>query len=186
MRPAVVLRTVGAVDRGVVVAILTTPYSLASTCTSGTVTSHERPVLIRRRFRCSMEPASLGEASALRRVASFRRTDNWLDRHVGHPTAYAATNFPFGVITHLPHSSSGTPVDEDRRATIAASRVLSPLRCTMTKSALHRVWLAKRPIAMNRAPPWMRTRLWKNTQRMDPCREPTHDSPAARTGNRIV
>jgi hypothetical protein len=39
------------------------------------------------------------EAFVLKRLASFRRSDNWLNAYVGHRDAYAATNFPFEVVT---------------------------------------------------------------------------------------
>ena len=42
------------------------------------------------------------EATVLRRVVFFRSTDNWWNMHVGHQNAYAATNYPFAVVTLYP------------------------------------------------------------------------------------
>src|SRR5262252_3784799 len=39
------------------------------------------------------------EVFALRYLANYRATDNWWNIHVGHSQAYAATNFPLGVVT---------------------------------------------------------------------------------------
>jgi hypothetical protein len=64
-----------------------------------------------------MERASLERRQRSRRVVSFRRTDNWWNRYVGHPTAYEATNFPFAVMTIYP-TFFKYPVDDIERATI--------------------------------------------------------------------
>ena len=102
------------------------------------------------------------EASALRRVASFRRTDNWWNRYVGHPTAYAATNFPFA--RHRPSTprSSEYPVDDIERATILLHESYH-LFGDDEKFALHRVWLAKDRLGWT-ALRYGRTRVWKNTR----------------------
>ena len=42
------------------------------------------------------------EAFVLRRLVRFRATDNWWNRYIGHQSAYAATNFPFQVVTLYP------------------------------------------------------------------------------------
>lgn len=42
------------------------------------------------------------EAFILRNLVFYRATDNWWNRKVGHASAYAATNFPFEVVTLYP------------------------------------------------------------------------------------
>jgi hypothetical protein len=37
------------------------------------------------------------EVFVLRHLVTYRGTDNWWNRYVGHQSAYAATNFPFEV-----------------------------------------------------------------------------------------
>src|SRR5215210_2687512 len=50
-----------------------------------------------------MEQKGFGkEAFVLRHLVSFRTTDNWWNMQVGHHDAYAATNFPFEVMTLYP------------------------------------------------------------------------------------
>ena len=46
------------------------------------------------------------EARVLRNVVFYRSSDSWWNKHVGHPNAYAATNFPFAVVTLYPASSN--------------------------------------------------------------------------------
>ena len=43
-----------------------------------------------------------GEVFLLDRMTSFRATDHWWNEHVGHGQAYAATNFPFQIMTLYP------------------------------------------------------------------------------------
>ena len=39
------------------------------------------------------------ETAVLRHFANYRSTDNWFNLYLGHREAYAATNFPLGVVT---------------------------------------------------------------------------------------
>lgn len=57
------------------------------------------------------------DAFLLRHVAVFRSTDNWLNSTVAKENAYAATNFPFEVITLYPDFFT-YPLDDTERAAI--------------------------------------------------------------------
>ncbi|MDH3529839.1 MAG: hypothetical protein OEQ28_09760, partial [Acidobacteriota bacterium] len=57
------------------------------------------------------------EVFLLRRVATFRVSDNWLNSFVEDENAYAGTNFPFEVITLYPDFFEKS-VDEAERAAI--------------------------------------------------------------------
>ena len=57
------------------------------------------------------------QAFVLKRLVRYRSTDNWWNRHNGHQSAYAATNFPFEVVTLYPQFFED-PVDEVERAAI--------------------------------------------------------------------
>ena len=144
---------------GVVVTILTSAYA-SLLLTSEGVTPDERQMLMDA-IQVLDGAGFSREASALRRVASFRRTDNWWNRHVGHPTAYAATNFPFGVITIYP-TFFKYPVDDIERATILLHESYH-LFGDDEKFALHRVWLAKDRLGWT-ARRYGHTRVWKNTR----------------------
>ena len=57
------------------------------------------------------------EATLLSRVATFRSTDNWLNSSVAKENAFAAANFPFGIVT-LYADFFTYPADEVERAAI--------------------------------------------------------------------
>lgn len=57
------------------------------------------------------------EAFLLKYVTAFRGTDNWLNASVEKENAYAATNFPFEIITIYPDFFA-YPVDDVERAAI--------------------------------------------------------------------
>src|SRR6266550_9498104 len=42
------------------------------------------------------------ETLVLKHLTMFRRTDNWWNKYIGHRDAYAATNFPFEIVTLYP------------------------------------------------------------------------------------
>lgn len=58
-----------------------------------------------------------GEAFMLGSVTVFRSTDNWWNSYTGHADAYAATNFPFQVVTLYPEFFT-LPVDDTERAAV--------------------------------------------------------------------
>ena len=101
------------------------------------------------------------EASALRYLVSYRRTDNWWNRYVGHQTAYAATNFPFGVVTLYP-AFFKFPVDDTERATILLHESYHLLG-DREEAALQRVWTEKQRLGWT-FPRYSHTRVWKNTR----------------------
>ncbi len=57
------------------------------------------------------------EAIFLRRLAVFRSTDNWLNASVAKENAFAATNFPFEIITIYPDFFT-YPKDDIERAAV--------------------------------------------------------------------
>ena len=57
------------------------------------------------------------EAFLLNYITAFRGTDNWLNASVEKENAYAATNFPFEIITIYPDFFT-YPMDETERAAI--------------------------------------------------------------------
>jgi hypothetical protein len=59
----------------------------------------------------------INEAYLLRDVATFRGSDNWLNATVAKENAYAATNYPFAVITLYPDFFT-YPEDETERAAV--------------------------------------------------------------------
>lgn len=56
------------------------------------------------------------EAGMLRRFAVFRSTDNWLNASVAKENAFAATNFPFAIVTVYSDFFTYTADDLERAA----------------------------------------------------------------------
>ena len=144
---------------GVVFTILATAYA-SLVLTSEPVTMHERQFVIEA-IQVLDEKGFSKEASALRRVVSFRRTDNWWNHYVGHQTAYAATNFPFAVITLYP-TFFKFPTDDTERATILLHEAYHVFGDD-EEFALRRVWLVKERLGWT-AIRYGHTRVWKNTR----------------------
>jgi hypothetical protein len=56
------------------------------------------------------------EVMMLRHFANYRATDNRWNLYLGHPDAYAATNFPLGVVTLYPTFFTAAMDDIERAA----------------------------------------------------------------------
>jgi len=59
----------------------------------------------------------INEAFLLRDLATFRNNDNWLNASVPKENAFAATNYPFVIVTLYPDFFS-YPLDDTERAAI--------------------------------------------------------------------
>ena len=101
------------------------------------------------------------EAFMLRNVASYRGTDNWWNAYVGHHEAYAATNFPFEVVTLYAPFFDAT-VDDTERAVILLheSHHLFGLG---EDTALEAVWREKQRLGWT-ADHYSGTKVWRNTK----------------------
>jgi hypothetical protein len=144
---------------GVALTILTISYA-SLLLTSDAVTAAEREAVasaIEELDRAGFSQQTF----ALRHLVSFRRTDNWWNRSVGHPAAYAATNFPFAVVTLYPPFFK-YPVDDRERAAILLHEAYH-LFGDDEGEALQRVWQQKNRLGWTRGR-YSHTRVWKNTQ----------------------
>jgi hypothetical protein len=101
------------------------------------------------------------EAFVLRRLSHFRSTDSWWNRYVGHQSAYAATNFPFGVVT-LYAPFFRITVDDVERAAILLHESYH-LMGSGEEAALRGVWFEKERLGWTAAA-YSQTRVWKNTR----------------------
>lgn len=103
------------------------------------------------------------EVFLLDRVASFRTTDNWWNRYVGHRDAYASTNFPFEVMTLYPHFFEETTDDVERAIILLHEG--QHLIGKGERTALERVWKAKSRVGWTSAA-YGTTRVWKSTKEL--------------------
>lgn len=101
------------------------------------------------------------EVFVLRHLVSFRTTDNWWNTQVGHHDAYAATNFPFEVLTLYPEFFD-TAVDDTERATILLHESYH-LFGAGEAAALEGVWRNKGRLGWT-ADKYGETKVWKNTK----------------------
>ncbi|HVG28496.1 MAG TPA: hypothetical protein VM864_02120 [Pyrinomonadaceae bacterium] len=99
-----------------IVLLILAGFYVSLLATSEPITPEQRRLVDR--AVALLEEKGLGEHTfALRRLASYRATDNWWNRWNGHRDAYAATNFPFQVVTLYPDFFT-KPTDDTERAVI--------------------------------------------------------------------
>jgi hypothetical protein len=103
------------------------------------------------------------EAFILNHLTSFRGSDNWLNAYVGHRDAYAATNFPFEVVTLYPEFFE-VPIDDRERAAVLLHEARH-LSGDGEENALRFAWQNKRRIGWT-ADRYGQTRLWDATERL--------------------
>jgi hypothetical protein len=102
------------------------------------------------------------EALLLDHLTIFRASDNWLNSSVPKENAYAATNFPFGIITIYPDFFT-YPVDATERAAVLLHEACH-LRGAGEEEAYEFVWRNRDKLG------WTRERyfdspVWKNVRR---------------------
>jgi len=102
-----------------------------------------------------------GRAFVLRRLVNYRTSDSWWNRWVGHQNAYAATNFPFEVVTLYPDFFN-VPVDDVERAVILLHESYH-LAGANEEKAFAEVWREKRKLGWT-SERYGQTRLWGNVR----------------------
>jgi hypothetical protein len=101
------------------------------------------------------------ESFILRNLTSFRTTDNWWNIQTGHREAYAATNFPFELVTLYPEFFD-VATDDTERAAILLHEA-QHLMGSGEIDALDATWREKRKLGWT-ADRYSDTKVWKNTQ----------------------
>jgi hypothetical protein len=101
------------------------------------------------------------EAFLLKHLAAFRANDNWLNASVAKENAYAATNFPFEIVTLYPDFFT-YPVDATERAAILLHEA-KHLQGKDEKDAYEYVWRNRKGLgwkfeAYRTSAIWMETR----------------------------
>ena len=103
------------------------------------------------------------EAFVLKHLTVFRSTDNWWNAYVGHSDAYAATNFPFEVVTLYPEFFN-VPVDDRERAAVLLHESCHLLG-DGEDAALQTTWKSKQQLGWT-ADKYQRTRVWDATEHL--------------------
>ena len=103
------------------------------------------------------------EVFILKRLAVFRGTDNWWNRYIGHRDAYAATNFPFELLTLYPDFFN-LPVDDTERAAVLLHEACH-LMGDGEEAALQSAWRNKRRLGWT-VDRYRQTRVWDATEKL--------------------
>jgi len=101
------------------------------------------------------------EAFVLRHATSFRSTDNWWNLYHQTYQAYAATNFPFEIVTLYPWFFE-LPADDVERAVVLLHEA-HHLMGADESTALRKVWQEKTQLGWT-ADVYGRSKVWKNTR----------------------
>lgn len=103
------------------------------------------------------------EATLLSTFTTYRSTDNWWNRYLGHRDAYAATNFPFEVLTLYPEFFADSSDDMERSAILLheARHLLG----ADEKAALEYVWLNKQRLGWTEDK-YGQSKVWNNTKEL--------------------
>lgn len=103
------------------------------------------------------------QAFVLDHLVQYRGTDNWWNGYVGHHDAYAATNFPFEVVTLYPEFFDAA-VDDTERAAILLHESYH-LFGSGEVTALEGVWRDKQQLGWT-ADKYGQTKVWINTREL--------------------
>jgi hypothetical protein len=103
------------------------------------------------------------EAFLLKHLTVFRGTDNWWNKYIGHRDAYAATNFPFEVVTLYPDFFT-VPVDDKERAAVLLHESCHLLG-DGEDAALQSTWRNKRQLGWT-VEKYHQTRVWDATEKL--------------------
>jgi len=103
------------------------------------------------------------EAFVLGRLTRYRGSDNWWNTYVGHRDAYAATNFPFELLTLYPDFFQ-VPVDDNERAAILLHEAYHLLGSS-EEVALEGVWRNKHRLGWT-AEKYGNSRVWRSTREL--------------------
>lgn len=155
-RPRSLLRRVLA---GVVAALVLLFVAYLSLLASSRAADYEQRQAIDRAVDLIERAGFAKDAFLLRRLASFRTTDNWWNAWVGHGDAYAATNFPFEVVTLYPEFFE-KPTDDAERAVILLHEARH-LAGAGEEAAFASVWRDKQRLGYTRER-YGRTRVYLN------------------------
>ena len=103
------------------------------------------------------------EAFLLRHVTVFRSNDNWLNASVEKENAYAATNFPFEIVTLYPDFFRFT-VDDTERAAILLHEARH-LQGEDEKESYEFVWKNRESIGWV-SDPYSKSVIWRETRKL--------------------
>jgi hypothetical protein len=123
----------------------------------------EQQQVVERAVRVLKDKGFDTDALVLSKLASFRTSDNWWNVQTGHHEAYAATNFPFEIVTLYPEFFD-VAVDDTERAAILLHEARHLLG-SGELAAFEMVWRSKGQLGWT-GEHYGETRLWKSTAQL--------------------
>lgn len=130
----------------------------------------EQKQLVRRAVAVIEQRGFGREAFLLRHLANFRTSDNWWNRRLRQGDAYAATNFPFEVVTLYPEFFKH-PTDDVERAVILLHEARH-LSGQGEAGAFESVWRDKAKLGWTRDK-YAGTHVWKSVNEFTHTYAPT-------------
>jgi hypothetical protein len=124
---------------------------------------YEQHQIVRRSIAILEQRGFSSEARVLGIFATYRGTDNWWNKFVGHRDAYAATNFPFEVMTLYPEFFADS-FDDSERAAILLHEACH-LFGSGEEAALEYAWRNKQRLGWTEDK-YSQTKVWNNTKEL--------------------
>jgi hypothetical protein len=122
---------------------------------------YDQRQIVRRSIAILEQKGFSREATVLNTFTSYRGTDNWWNRFLGHRDAYAATNFPFEVLTLYPEFFVDSADDLERAA------ILLHEACHLfgwgEEASLEYVWRNKHQLGWTEDQ-YGQSKVWSNTK----------------------
>lgn len=104
-----------------------------------------------------------GQAFLLSHLTAFRANDNWLNASVEKENAYAATNFPFEIVTLYPDFFTYTTDDIERAAILLHEA--NHLRGKDEKEAYEFVWKNRKRLGWT-SDTYSGSTIWRETRKL--------------------
>lgn len=123
---------------------------------------YDEKIVVRRALEVIQEKGFSEEAFLLKNLAAFRANDNWLNASVEKENAYAATNFPFEIVTVYPDFFT-YPVDDTERAAILLHEA-QHLKGAEEKEAYEFVWKNRAKLGWTKGK-YKNSVIWRNVRK---------------------
>jgi hypothetical protein len=124
---------------------------------------YEQRQIVQRGIAILEQRGFSSEALVLGTFTTYRSTDSWWNKFVGHRDAYAATNFPFEVLTLYPEFFADSFDDYERAAILLHEA--RHLFGSGEEAALEYVWRNKRRLGWTEEK-YGQTKVWNNTKEL--------------------
>lgn len=124
--------------------------------------SREEKVTVERSIKILDEKGFSREVFLLRHLTAYRADDNWLNASTRLENAYAATNFPFEIMTVYPEFFT-VPVDDTERAAILLHEA-QHLKGADEKEAYEFTWRNRRKIGWT-SNAYLGSVIWRNVRK---------------------